>query len=101
MAGGIQVKPMTIDSVRGFIGRMFSDSLSAGGYSPDALPDDLDLIATGIIDSLGLMELIAGLETELDAELDFDDLAPEDLTIVGPFCRFVAAFGQDDQSRTE
>jgi acyl carrier protein len=90
------VNPMTDESVRALIGDLFADALVAGGYSPDALPDDLDLLAAGIIDSLGLMELVAALETAMEVELDFEDLDPENLTVVGPLCRFVANYGQSN-----
>ena len=53
--------------------------------------DDLDLLASGVIDSFGFLELVAAVEESLGIELDFDGLAAEELTVVGPFCRYAAA----------
>lgn len=78
------------DAVRRFIGRKYADQLTGIGVDPAAVPDDLDLLETGIIDSLGLIELIADLDTEFAVNIDFEDMDPDQLTIVGPFCRYVA-----------
>jgi acyl carrier protein len=57
----------------------------------EPVTDDLDLIAAGVIDSFGFLELVAAVEDALGMELDLEGLAAEDLTVVGPFCRYVAA----------
>jgi acyl carrier protein len=61
-----------------------------GRGSFEDLPDDCDLLLSGIIDSLGLLELMAVLEEFSGAEIDFELLDPEEMTIVGPLCRFVS-----------
>ena len=53
------------------------------------VPDDFDLRANGLIDSFGVLELIGALEERFGLELDFDELDPEDLTVVGPLSRYV------------
>ena len=65
-------------------------ALLAYGHTPEALPDDFDLRANGIIDSLGFLEVVVALERVLGFELDFEDLDPDDLTVVGPLSRYVA-----------
>jgi acyl carrier protein len=54
------------------------------------LTDDFDLLLSGVLDSLGLVELTVSLSEFANRELDFDLLEPEQMTIVGPLCAFVA-----------
>jgi acyl carrier protein len=54
------------------------------------LSDDCDLLLSGLIDSLGLLELVGTLGEHFGRELTFDELDPEQMTIVGPLCQFVA-----------
>jgi acyl carrier protein len=51
--------------------------------------DDFDLRSGGLIDSLGFIELIAAIEDQLGIELDFDDLDPEEITVLGSLARHV------------
>lgn len=77
------------DGVRGFLLAEVADQLAALGMSPEEVPDDFDLLAQGALDSLGLVELIAAVEDRYGVELDFEDLDPESLGVVGPFCRYI------------
>jgi acyl carrier protein len=54
------------------------------------LADDCDLLLSGIIDSLGLLDLVGAISQHFGRELTFDEIDPEQMTIVGPLCRFVA-----------
>jgi acyl carrier protein len=73
--------------LKGFIQRR----LAAQGQDPlDELPDDCDLLLSGVIDSLGLLELVTAVNDHYGREIDFEDLDPDQMTIVGPFCDFVA-----------
>lgn len=83
---------ITAEQVRGFLLDHFSDRLSAAGYVPQEVPDDFDLLAKGIIDSFGVMELVVALEEKFGVEVDFENLAPEDLTVIGPFATYVAEY---------
>ena len=65
--------------------------LAALGLDPATVPGDLDLLATGLIDSLGLLELVAAIEAEFQIEVDSFEIAPEDLTTIGPLAKFLAA----------
>jgi acyl carrier protein len=58
------------------------EELSAIGLTPETAGDDLDLREAGIVDSLGFVELIVGLEQELGVDLDLDRLEPGRLTVV-------------------
>lgn len=72
--------------------------LTATGKGPsgewpavEEAPDDLDLRASGMIDSLGFLELVAAIEEEYGIELDFEGIDPRQITILGPLARHVQA----------
>jgi acyl carrier protein len=77
-------------NVRAFILRELAEPLSAVGQSPDTVPDDFDLLAEGVIDSFGIVTMIASLEAHYETDLDLEQLAAEELTLIGPFSAFVA-----------
>jgi len=85
------VSPASADNVRTLILSECANSLALFGHTAETVPDDFDLRAQGVIDSLGFLELVTTLETALGVELDFDGLEPEELTVIGPLSRYVAA----------
>lgn len=48
-----------------------------------SLPEDLNLLESGILDSIAFLELLARLEKELNRELDLFEYPPEEFTSVG------------------
>ena len=76
--------------VRGFLLDHFSERLSAAGFAAQEVPDDFDLLTKGIIDSFGIMELISAVEERFSVAIDFERLPLEDLTVIGPFARYVS-----------
>ena len=87
-----QVSP---DEVRRFVLEQVDEPVRALGHEPADLPDDFDLHRAGVIDSFGILELITALEERFDLEIDYEDLDPEELTIVGPFSRYVSEQSRD------
>jgi acyl carrier protein len=67
------------------------EPLAAVGRDPRTVTDDFDLLAEGVIDSFGLLELISALEARYATTLDFSQLPVEDLTVVGPLTRHLGA----------
>jgi acyl carrier protein len=59
------------------------------GLEPAAITDDFDLLTSGIVDSLGVVELIGAIEQQLGIALDLSELDPESLTTVGPLSRYI------------
>ncbi|MEV1085997.1 acyl carrier protein [Streptomyces sp. NPDC050211] len=57
----------------------------------EELADDLDLMANGVIDSLGLLKVIAWLEDRYGVDTDAVDLDPESFTSVAAIAAFLAA----------
>jgi acyl carrier protein len=57
---------------------------------PDPLPDDFDMRREGMLDSLSFIQMIVELEENIGSQIDFDDLSPDVLFVVGPLSRHVA-----------
>ncbi len=75
--------------VRSFLLSNLGGPLASLGLDPKDVPDDFDLLTRGVIDSLGIIELIAAVEQHFGMQLDFADLDPEELTVIGPLCRYI------------
>jgi acyl carrier protein len=55
------------------------------------LPDEYDLLVSGIIkDSIDFLDLLVAVQEFAGREIDFEILDPEEMSIVGPLCRFVS-----------
>ena len=80
---------MTAGEVRAFILELVSGSLPPG-TEPDALPPEFDLMDSGSLDSLGLLELVTAIEDRCGVEIDFEELDPEIMTQLGPLSGYVA-----------
>lgn len=64
-----------------------------GEFLPDVSPTELDprtdLVADGVVDSLGLLKLLVWLEDEYGINADEIDLAPESLQSVAAIDAFI------------
>lgn len=76
--------------VRAFVLEQLGSELGDVGMTAADVTDDLDLIEARVIDSFGMLEVIAAVESHFALEIDFEELDPELLSSVGPFSRFVA-----------
>ena len=57
--------------------------------SVDELDDDFDLLTGGVVDSLGLLQVVAWLETEFDVTVDESQLGPESFRTVAAIKEYV------------
>jgi acyl carrier protein len=79
------------EQIRAFLQEYVVGKSRAGGKNtPTELADDCDLLLSGMIDSLGLLDLMTAIQEHCKREIDFEALDPEQLTIVGPLCRYVS-----------
>jgi acyl carrier protein len=76
--------------VQAFILGRIDDPLQAKGLAAADVPTSFDLLLEGVIDSFGIVELISALEERYGLEFDLDELAPDDLTRIGPLSAYVA-----------
>jgi acyl carrier protein len=62
-------------------------------FMPDVpvedLESDYDLLTGGVVDSLGLLKVVAWLETEFDIGVDDSELGPESFRTVDAIREFV------------
>jgi acyl carrier protein len=63
------------------------------GVAWDQLADDYDLVANGVIDSLGLLRVVTWLESHFSIPMDEVDIAESDFVSVTAICRFVERAG--------
>ena len=56
---------------------------------PSELADDSLLVTSGIIDSTGMMEMIAFVETEFGIRIDDEEMTPENLESISRIAAFV------------
>lgn len=66
--------------------RLFAERLNR-----EAPSDDVDLFASGVLDSLGLVELILALGETFALNINYEELAIDDLRSVAAIARFVSA----------
>jgi acyl carrier protein len=71
--------------------------LLENGLSVDAIGEDLDLIELEILDSFGFVELVVGVNEDLNLEIDLADLGDEPLATLGDV---VTAFVRATSSRS-
>lgn len=82
---------LTSMDVRLFLKNYLARKLESKGRGTcEDLPDDCDLLLSGMIDSIGLLDLVAAIQEFAGREIDFEILDPEEMTVVGPLCRFVS-----------
>jgi acyl carrier protein len=81
---------VSAEYVRTLVLEKLLPSLAAKGLRMEDIPDNYDLLTEGVIDSMGILQLITEVESRLGTTVEFEDLDPENLTVIGPFCRHVA-----------
>ena len=64
-------------------------SETAGDFGRDSLAPDEDLLAQGLIDSLGIIKLTAALEKEFGIKVADEDVVPENFQSLASIARFV------------
>jgi acyl carrier protein len=81
----------TPDNVRMFVADFLNRKLRDRGQGPlSDLPDDYDVLLSGVLDSLAFVEMMMAAGEQFVGEIDFENLDPEKMTIVGPLCLFVS-----------
>ncbi len=89
----------TPEDVREFILSLYKEKFK--GTDLRMVPDNFDLVTGGIVDSMGVIELVSALEQEFGMELDLSGLNAEHLALLGPLARYVSAqAGQHRQNPT-
>jgi acyl carrier protein len=87
------MKDVTPSNIRQFLLVKYSEPMEALGLTPADLPDDFDLLLNGVIDSLGILEMMIAIEEEFQITVDLASLDAEEITVLGPLSRYVAEQG--------
>ena len=69
------------DSIREFLVERFPRART--------MDDEASLLTSGVLDSLGILDVVAYLEKQFHVVLDDDDLVPENFESVKSIARFV------------
>jgi acyl carrier protein len=77
-------------AVAAFIVEDLDEPLRAAGHDPRDVSDEFDLLKSGVVDSLGMMELLMAVNDRFGLDVDYEGVNPEELTVVGPLARYVA-----------
>jgi len=78
------ISPATLEKVRAFVHRRFPVAVSAG------VTDEESLLDAGIIDSLGILDVVAFLEETFGITVGDEELTPEHFDSIASVTRFVA-----------
>jgi acyl carrier protein len=81
--------PVTADQIRSFILERYAAAFAVKGVTEVEVNGDFDLLEQGIIDSLGVLQLVSSLEEKFNIVVDLENLDAEQLTLIGPFCRYI------------
>ena len=82
---------VSADEVRIFIIAELRASFAENNVDVAAVPDDFDLMKMGVIDSIGLINLLGSIDDRFAIEVDYEDMDTDDITVVGPLCRYIEA----------
>jgi len=70
-------------TVRQFIASHFSQARTRG------LTDDDRLLKSGIVDSLGVLDIVSFIESEFGVRVDDEDLVPEHFDSIGRIAAYI------------
>ena len=79
----------TLDDGLGRTIRAFILESFAQGERPENLPDDLDLIRSGILDSLAVVRTASFLQDLAGVEIEAHELTPKNIGSIGAMTSFV------------
>jgi hypothetical protein len=84
------MKTVTPDDVRAFLLQQYAADFARKGKVAAEVPDDFDLLREGIIDSLGILEMLEALETRFETAVSLEGVDNDQATRIGPLSRLVA-----------
>lgn len=73
----------------------------APDIDPATLPADIDLLSTGVIDSLSLVRLVIWIEEEYDIPIGDIEIAPEEFSSVEMINAFIERYTISGVARTK
>lgn len=83
----------TAPEIQAFLLRQYHAEITDLGMDPATISPDFDFLESGVVDSLGILDLISSIEQHFAITVDLEGLDAERLTILGPLCEYIAATG--------
>ena len=68
--------------IRGFVIERIQAAAAANGRSIEGLDDDFNIVDSGVLDSIGFIDLITSIEDQFDLEIDLSEVDPDEFTTV-------------------
>ncbi|NJL17407.1 MAG: acyl carrier protein [Nitrospira sp.] len=81
-----------VHGVREYLLNRYEAQIKGRGLRLEDIRDDFDLLQEGIIDSLGIMELLSDIDSHFDVAVDFEALDTSQLTVIGPLATYIEDF---------
>lgn len=76
--------------IQSFILSFIKERMKSSGRSFNIeVKDDFDLFLEGVLDSLGVLDLMNEVGTHFGKEIDFESIDPEEMTVIGPLCSHI------------
>jgi acyl carrier protein len=73
--------------IREYVADHLRERAARFGVDLDTIEGSFNLLESGVLDSLGFVELMVAVEQEFDVVMRFDDMDPADFTTVEGFVR--------------
>lgn len=86
------------NEIRSLIIRAVGPDIETAGFDPHNLPSDFDLKASGTLDSLALIGLLAEVAHQYGVTDDFESIDPADLTMLKPLCNYISRYANGASS---
>ena len=78
------------EKIRQFLLTRYAEVIKGMGFDPVEVADSFDFLLSGVIDSFGILEMVASIEDEFRIRLDLAALDAEQVTILGTLSQYVA-----------
>jgi len=78
------------EKIRQFLLTRYAEVIKGMGFDPVEVADSFALLLSGVIDSFGILEMVASIEDEFRIRLDLAALDAEQVTILGALSQYVA-----------
>jgi acyl carrier protein len=73
------------------------ENTQSDGFSDPEITEDTDLMASGLLDSFGFIDLLLFVESQSGIKVDLTDVDPSEFTVIKGLCNIALARPIDDR----
>ena len=73
------------NQIREFVCNSFKERADRVNISIDEIEDDCNLLESGLLDSMGFVDLMVSVEQHFDVEFNFEELDPSEFATLSGF----------------